>query len=68
MNNKKKPNLTNFLNSLIKKITPDVLRNLHRPDNIPLNATDCGFNHGEPKKETVKLGDEKSLKDEKVAF
>jgi hypothetical protein len=68
MNNNNKTNLENFLNSLLKKITPDVLRNLHRPANIPQNATDCGFNNGEPKKETVKLGDEKSLKDENVAF
>jgi hypothetical protein len=44
--NQKKHIFANFLNSLLKKLTPQVLQDIHRPANIPLIAPDCGWNHG----------------------
>jgi len=41
----------NIIASLIKKLTsrPTILQDIKRPKDIPINATDCGFNHGKPK-------------------
>ena len=42
-------NVSKLLKLLFNK--PLILKNLERPNNLPPYATDCGFNHGEPKEE-----------------
>jgi len=39
----------NIIAFLIKKLKPNALQDIKRPKDIPIYATDCGFNHGEKK-------------------
>jgi hypothetical protein len=40
----------NLYEIIIKKITSNPFK-IGRPKELPPNATDCGYNHGEPKEE-----------------
>jgi hypothetical protein len=62
MSHQKKSKIKNFFNSLNKKLTPQVLKDIHRPTNIPLTAHDCGWNHGKriDKSRSVNTGENES--------
>jgi len=43
----KETEITSLIKNLIFR--PAILQDIKRPKDIPINATDCGFNHSETK-------------------